>query len=149
VGGVSVCPYCKPGDLTGRGNENADSARGALDRNRNERSGTRRRLYTRVWNLKEIERKGGSIYFRGTGAYHHILAIHQAKGPFGRIVLKAANKEFPLEYTGEIQQIDDSYVPRGPEHWRWPLGRLDQWGVTPPHTARWKRIQDTPGQYRF
>jgi catechol-2,3-dioxygenase len=59
-------------------------------------------FYTRVWNLKEIERKGGSIYFRGTGAYHHILAIHQAKGPFGRIVLDAAIEEFPLEYTGEI-----------------------------------------------
>jgi hypothetical protein len=23
----------------------------------------------------------------------------------------------------------------------WGPGRLDQWGVTPPHTSRWKRVQ--------
>ena len=25
---------------------------------------------------------------------------------------------------------------------KWPPGRMDQWGITPPHTQRWKRIQD-------
>jgi catechol 2,3-dioxygenase len=54
----------------------------------------------------------------------------------------AGPDEFPIEYTAEVQQIDDSYQPRGPEHWRFPPGRMDQWGVTAPHTARWKRIQD-------
>lgn len=54
----------------------------------------------------------------------------------------AGPEEFPLEYTGEVQQVDDTYAPHGPDYWRWPPGRADQWGVTNPHTARWKRIQD-------
>jgi catechol 2,3-dioxygenase-like lactoylglutathione lyase family enzyme len=65
----------------------------------------------------------------------------------------AGPEEFPLEYTGEVLQIDDSYVPRGPDHWRFPPGRMDQWGITPPHTARWKRIQNIhlfkPGAFRI
>ncbi len=54
----------------------------------------------------------------------------------------AGPEEFPIEYTGDVQQIDDTYEFHGPDYWKWPPGRLDQWGVTPPHTARWKRIQD-------
>jgi catechol 2,3-dioxygenase-like lactoylglutathione lyase family enzyme/predicted enzyme related to lactoylglutathione lyase len=54
----------------------------------------------------------------------------------------AGPEEFPIEYTGDVAQIDDTYEFHGPEYWKWPPGRLDQWGVTPPHTARWKRIQD-------
>ncbi|HEY2136936.1 MAG TPA: VOC family protein [Xanthobacteraceae bacterium] len=54
--------------------------------------------------------------------------------------------ELPIEYTGEVLQIDDSYVPHGPEFWRFAPGRADRWGVTNPHTARWKRVQDV---YRF
>jgi catechol 2,3-dioxygenase-like lactoylglutathione lyase family enzyme len=57
----------------------------------------------------------------------------------------AGPEEFPIEYTGEVLQIDDSYVPHGPDHWRWPPGRADRWGVTDPHTPRWKRIQDLHG----
>ena len=53
----------------------------------------------------------------------------------------AGPDEIPLEYTAEVLQVDDTYVPRGPDYWRFPAGRADQWGVTPPHTARWKRIQ--------
>jgi catechol 2,3-dioxygenase len=54
----------------------------------------------------------------------------------------AGPDEMPLEYTAEVAQIDDSYVPHGPDYWRFPPGRMDQWGVTPPHTQRWKRIQN-------
>ena len=65
----------------------------------------------------------------------------------------AGPEEFPIEYTAEVMQIDDSYEFHGPEYWKWPPGRLDQWGVTPPHTQRWKRIQDmyrfAPGQWRI
>jgi catechol 2,3-dioxygenase len=65
----------------------------------------------------------------------------------------AGPEEFPIEYTAEVLQIDDSYEFHGPDHWKWPPGRLDRWGITPPHTARWKRIQDmvrfTPGDYRL
>jgi catechol 2,3-dioxygenase len=65
----------------------------------------------------------------------------------------AGPEEFPIEYTAEVAQIDDSYQFHGPDHWKWPPGRLDQWGITPPHTARWKRIQDlvpfAQGQHRI
>jgi catechol 2,3-dioxygenase-like lactoylglutathione lyase family enzyme len=65
----------------------------------------------------------------------------------------AGPEEFPIELTGEVLQIDDTYVPHGPDYWGWPPGRLDQWGVTDPHTPRWKRIQDlygfTPGAFRL
>ena len=65
----------------------------------------------------------------------------------------AGPEEFPIEYTAEVLQIDDAYEFHGPDYWKWPPGRLDQWGITPPHTARWKRIQDlvlfSPGHYRL
>lgn len=57
----------------------------------------------------------------------------------------AGPEDLPLEYTSDVMQVDDSYVPHGPEYWKWPPGRMDQWGVTPPHTQRWKRIQDLLG----
>lgn len=53
----------------------------------------------------------------------------------------AGPEEFPIEYTSDVLQIDDSYPYNGPEYWAWPPERADQWGVTPPHTKRWKRIQ--------
>ena len=52
-------------------------------------------FYGKIWNLTEVERKDGSIWFRGTGAYHHILAIHPAKGPAAmrRLTFDAANRD--------------------------------------------------------
>jgi len=35
-----------------------------------------------------------------------------------------------IEYTAEVQQIDDSYLAGGPEDWKWPPGRIDQWGIS-------------------
>ncbi len=57
----------------------------------------------------------------------------------------AGPEECPLEYTAEVLQIDEAYEFHGPDHWKWPAGRLDQWGVTPPHTSRWKRVQTLYG----
>ena len=54
----------------------------------------------------------------------------------------AGPEEFPIELTGDVMQIGADYVPHGPDHWKWPPGRADRWGITAPHTARWKRIQD-------
>lgn len=53
----------------------------------------------------------------------------------------AGPEEIPLEYTSEVLQIDDSYVPRGPDFWKFPPGRGDQWGVTDPPSPRLARIQ--------
>jgi catechol 2,3-dioxygenase-like lactoylglutathione lyase family enzyme len=39
-----------------------------------------------------------------------------------------------VEYTSEVEQIDDNYVARFPSDWTWPPGRIDQWGISPmPH----------------
>jgi len=57
----------------------------------------------------------------------------------------AGPEEIPLEYTSEVLQIDDGYVPRGPDFWKLPRGRSDQWGVTNPQTARLARIQQLFG----
>ncbi|MBO9513215.1 MAG: VOC family protein [Variovorax sp.] len=46
-----------------------------------------------------------------------------------------------IEYTAEVEQIDDSYVTHGPEHWKWPPGRVDQWGISPPPGATLKDAQ--------
>ncbi|WP_382321919.1 VOC family protein [Hydrogenophaga sp. UC242_53] len=46
-----------------------------------------------------------------------------------------------IEYTAEVEQVDDSYVPRGPAEWKWPPGRVDQWGISPPPGATLKEAQ--------
>ncbi|MCK9507951.1 MAG: VOC family protein [Pigmentiphaga sp.] len=34
-----------------------------------------------------------------------------------------------IEYTAEVQTIDDSYPVGSPADWTWPPGRIDQWGI--------------------
>jgi len=50
-------------------------------------------------------------------------------------------EDIPLEFTSEVLQVDDDYTPRRPEDWQWPPGRQDQWGISDPPSARWRRIQ--------
>jgi catechol 2,3-dioxygenase len=51
-------------------------------------------------------------------------------------------EDLPLEYTGEMQQVSDDFVPsRKPEQWTWPAGRLDHWGLTAGPSARVKAAQ--------
>jgi catechol 2,3-dioxygenase len=58
----------------------------------------------------------------------------------------AGPEELPIEYTAEVEQIDESYVAHGPDYWEWPPNRTDRWGITAPPSARMKRIQQA---YRF
>jgi catechol-2,3-dioxygenase len=58
----------------------------------------------------------------------------------------AGPEELPIEYTAEVEQVDDSYVSHGPEYWKWPPKRTDRWGITEPRSPRLVRIQ---AQYRF
>lgn len=51
-----------------------------------------------------------------------------------------------IEYTAEVEQVDDNYRARGPEDWKWPPGRVDQWGISAPPSARLKEVQK---QIRF
>ena len=46
-----------------------------------------------------------------------------------------------IEYTAEVEQIDDRHIARGPGDWTWPPGRVDQWGISTPPSARLKEAQ--------
>ena len=46
-----------------------------------------------------------------------------------------------IEYTAEVAQIDDSYPVGAPADWAWPPGRVDQWGISAPPSARLKDAQ--------
>lgn len=34
-----------------------------------------------------------------------------------------------IEYTAEVQRVDDSYPTGTPDSWKWPPGRTDHWGI--------------------
>lgn len=46
-----------------------------------------------------------------------------------------------IEYTAEVEQIDDSYPVGQPADWTWPPGRVDQWGISAPPSPRLKEAQ--------
>jgi len=46
-----------------------------------------------------------------------------------------------IEYTAEVEQIDDSYRAGSPSDWTWPPGRVDQWGIGAPPSERLKQAQ--------
>lgn len=50
-----------------------------------------------------------------------------------------------VEYTGEVEQVDASYQPGEPEDWKWPPGRIDHWGISPPPSPRLKEAQTRIG----
>lgn len=37
------------------------------------------RFFTETWGLEEVDRAGGAVYLRGTGPYHHILALRASE----------------------------------------------------------------------
>lgn len=51
--------------------------------------------------------------------------------------------DFVIEYTAEVQQVDDTYKTGGPDDWKWPPGRIDQWGIGTPPSPRLKQAQKT------
>jgi catechol 2,3-dioxygenase-like lactoylglutathione lyase family enzyme len=46
-----------------------------------------------------------------------------------------------IEYTAEIEQIDDSYKVGSPDDWKWPEGRVDRWGISAPPSPTLKQAQ--------
>jgi len=46
-----------------------------------------------------------------------------------------------IEYTAEVEQIDEQYESHGPDFWKWPAGRVDQWGISAPPSATLKEAQ--------
>ncbi len=54
----------------------------------------RQKFYTEVWGLATVAATKGSVYLRGTGPYHHIVALHQRpRAQMLRIDLLAADKD--------------------------------------------------------
>lgn len=41
-----------------------------------------------------------------------------------------------VEYTAEVQRVDDSYRTGGPDDWKWPPNRTDHWGIAKRDNAR-------------
>jgi len=50
-------------------------------------------------------------------------------------------EEMPIEYTGDMMQVDESYKTGMPADWKWPPRRLDRWGVCDYPSDRVKRAQ--------
>jgi catechol 2,3-dioxygenase-like lactoylglutathione lyase family enzyme len=51
-----------------------------------------------------------------------------------------------MEYTAEVQRVDDSYRVGTPEDWKWPPNRIDHWGVSTRDNARLGEAERT---FRF
>jgi catechol 2,3-dioxygenase-like lactoylglutathione lyase family enzyme len=46
-----------------------------------------------------------------------------------------------IEYTADVEQVDDTYEVGMPTDWKWPVGRVDQWGISAPPSAKLKEAQ--------
>jgi catechol 2,3-dioxygenase len=49
--------------------------------------------------------------------------------------------DFVIEYTAGVEQVGNDHVAGDPEDWKWPPGRVDQWGISQPPSARLKQAQ--------
>ena len=50
-------------------------------------------------------------------------------------------EDFVIEYTAEIEQVDDETPVRTPADWTYPAGHSDLWGATAPPSDRMKAAQ--------
>lgn len=50
-------------------------------------------------------------------------------------------EDYAIEYTSEISQVDENYPVGMPEDWKWPPGRIDHWGISPPPSDTLKSAQ--------
>jgi catechol 2,3-dioxygenase len=55
-------------------------------------------------------------------------------------------EDTPIEYTGEMQQIDAGYRAGQPDDWQWLPGRLDHWGISARPS---ERMEEAGQKYRF
>jgi len=55
-------------------------------------------------------------------------------------------EDMPVEYTAEMQQVDQHHRPGTPDDWQWPPGRLDHWGINPRPSDR---MEAAGLRYRF
>src|SRR5947209_2469458 len=78
-------------------------------------------FYTTVWRLDEVATTPGARYFRGTGAYHHILSLHEAARPaVRRVVLDAAERDLVHELHARVKA--SGVATEAPHEWHAPGG---------------------------
>ncbi len=53
---------------------------------------------------------------------------------------------YVIEYTSDVEQVGDDYPVGTPDDWKWPAGRVDQWGVSP---APSKTLKDAQRRVAF
>ena len=53
--------------------------------------------------------------------------------------------DFAIEYTAEVEQVDETYRTGAPEDWKWPPGRIDHWGIGTGPSAELKAAQKKIG----
>jgi 2,3-dihydroxy-p-cumate/2,3-dihydroxybenzoate 3,4-dioxygenase len=68
------------------------------------------------------------------GPGNNVFAYYIA--PFGAVV----------EYTSEVQRVDDSYKVGGPDEWKWPPNRMDHWGLAKRDEAK---MHEAERSFRF
>ena len=51
-----------------------------------------------------------------------------------------------IEYTSEVNIVGDDYPVGAPEDWKWPPGRIDQWGISMPDRALGEQAESA---YKF
>ena len=59
-----------------------------------------------------------------------------------RVAYFLGPEDFVIEYTAEVEQVDESYPTGGPDDWGYPSGRSDNWGVTDPPSDRMHAAHD-------
>src|SRR5450830_471525 len=89
-------------------------------------------------DLDSVMRGGGRMRDAGHGIEWGVGRHGPGNNAFAYFI---GPSDFVIEYTAEILQVDDSYVAGGPEDWKWPPGRVDQWGVSPPPSDKIKEAQ--------
>ena len=89
-------------------------------------------------NLESVMRGGGRMKDAGYGIEWGPGRHGPGNNAFNYFVGPAG---FVIEYTADVEQVDDSYPVRGPEDWKWPAGRTDHWGISAAPSAKLKEAQ--------
>ena len=64
------------------------------------------RFYTSTWNLETVARTPDAAYLRGSGSFHHILALHRSSKP------EVRNVSFSVAAAADLETI----AARTPQH---------------------------------
>jgi catechol-2,3-dioxygenase len=89
-------------------------------------------------NLESVMRGGGRMKDAGYGIEWGPGRHGPGDNAFNYFIGPAG---FVIEYTADVEQVDDNYAAGTPDDWKWPPGRVDQWGISSPPSARLKEAQ--------